>query len=333
LDGSRDIMGLHKRTEEEALNTMKKMRWLPVFLMMALLSAPLFAATNEAAQCEWTNVDRIVAVGDVHSDYGQLVKCLRAAEVIDNNNAWIGGNTHLVQTGDKIGRGSESRKVLDLFMDLEAQAAKAGGAVHCLMGNHEAFLLSNYFDYLPPDDVKTFGGREELVKAVSPEGKYGKWIRGHDAIIRIDDILFAHAGLTSDEKGKTLQDINAYVRKTLAGTPSSSDINMPVLWTRALAVDDDEDVKRFIEPILEKLGAKHLIIGHTPQKGRIRPRAGGLVIQIDVGMCAVFGGPAMCLVIEKGKFYQVSDKKKEELKMQAGDEAKGPPKKNSETRP
>ncbi len=64
----------------------------------------------------WTGVDRIVAVGDVHGDYEQFVKTLRAAEVIDEQNKWIGGKTHLVQTGDVLDRGPDSRQAMDLLI-------------------------------------------------------------------------------------------------------------------------------------------------------------------------------------------------------------------------
>ena len=76
--------------------------------------------------------------------------------------------------------------------------------------------------------------------------------------------------------------------------------------------------------MLDKLNARHLVIGHTVSKGSIRPRAGGAVIMIDVGMSAMYGGPAMCLVIERGKFYQVSMEKKEELRLWTDGEKKEP---------
>lgn len=303
---------------------MKRIRTFSFLMALALAAAPVLAVAQDTTQCEWTNVERIVAVGDVHADYGQLVKCLRAAQVIDGTNAWIGGETHLVQTGDTIGRGEESKKVLDLLMDLEGQAAKAGGAVHCLIGNHEAFLLANYFDYLPAEDVAAFGGKKELVKAASPAGKYGRWIRGHNAVIRINDILFAHAGLTPEESGKSLQEINTNLRKAIGESLELRDTDIPLLWTRSLANDKGKKVKEFIGPELERLNAKRIVIGHTVSKGKINPRAGGAVIQIDVGMTARIGGPAMCLVIEKGIFFEVSEKGRKELDLSGKEPAVEP---------
>ena len=53
----------------------------------------------------WTGVDRVVAVGDVHGDYDQLVAVLRSAGLIDEQGNWTGGKTHLVQNGDVLDRG------------------------------------------------------------------------------------------------------------------------------------------------------------------------------------------------------------------------------------
>ena len=86
----------------------------------------------------WTGVERTVAVGDVHGDYDQLAAVLKSAGLIDEQGNWSGGKTHLVQNGDVLDRGPDSRKAMDLLMRLEKQAAEAGGYVHALIGNHEA---------------------------------------------------------------------------------------------------------------------------------------------------------------------------------------------------
>jgi len=269
-------------------------------------------AGEELIPCEWTNIERVVAVGDIHGDYQQFVRCLTAASLIDGSNNWVGGKAHLVQTGDRFGRGKESKKVLDLIMSLEPQAEKAGGGVHPLIGNHEVFILTHHWSYMPEADVAAYGGPDELAKSVSATGRYGKWMRSHNAIIRINDSLFCHAGLTSGEAGKSLRAINDEVRRSLAGDkPDTAGTELSVFWTRSLATDPEESVKAALGPILDGLGAKRIVVGHTVSKGGIRSRAGGMVIMIDVGMSAVFGGPAMCLAIENGRFFTVcgSDKK------------------------
>jgi hypothetical protein len=108
------------------------------------------------AQDTWTGVDRVVAVGDVHGDYDAFVAILRAAEVIDSKGRWSGAKTHLVQTGDVLDRGADSRKAMDLLMSLEKQAAKAGGRVHALIGNHEAMNMYGDLRYADPGEFAAF---------------------------------------------------------------------------------------------------------------------------------------------------------------------------------
>src|SRR5262245_12315929 len=109
----------------------------------ALLAWPLAAAPPPALAGDDTfgDVARLVAVGDVHGDLAQLVTVLQDAGVVDAKQRWVGGKTHLIQTGDRVDRGADSRAVMDLFIRLEKEARKAGGAVHCLLGNHEAMNM------------------------------------------------------------------------------------------------------------------------------------------------------------------------------------------------
>jgi len=45
---------------------------------------------------------RIIVIGDLHADLELTIKCLELAKVIDNKGNWTGGNTVVVQTGDKV---------------------------------------------------------------------------------------------------------------------------------------------------------------------------------------------------------------------------------------
>ena len=72
----------------------------------------------------WDEVDRIVAVGDLHGDYDQCIKILRSAGLINNRNNWIGGSTHLVQLGDIPDRAPDTLKIITLLQKLEKQAKK-----------------------------------------------------------------------------------------------------------------------------------------------------------------------------------------------------------------
>jgi hypothetical protein len=109
---------------------------------------PIAAALAAMALLAWTGLaarqpapPRIVAVGDIHGDYAAFTGILRTAGLADEAGAWSGGDAVLVQTGDYLDRGADARQVMDYLRGLEPAAAKAGGRVHVLLGNHETMNL------------------------------------------------------------------------------------------------------------------------------------------------------------------------------------------------
>ena len=273
-----------------------------VFLVILASCATAAEAQEKVRQHTWSGIERIVAVGDVHGDHGQFLKTLLAAKVIDKKGRWIGGKTHLVQTGDLFDRGPDSRKTMDLLMKLEGEAKKTGGHVHCLAGNHEEMILRGDWRYVHPGEVQAFGDNAKYSAAVGPGGVYGKWIREHNGVIKINNVLFLHGGLGGPYATMSLDQLNEGIRHGLkTGTGMARDSNGP-LWHRALARGDDASVSEQVKPIFKTHSVNHIVLGHTVS-GRILPKAGGKVILIDVGMSKAYGGPAGCLVIEKGIFY------------------------------
>jgi len=101
-------------------------------------------------------VPRIVAVGDVHGELAGFKKILVDAGVIDGAGAWAGGDTVLVQVGDLIDRGPSMRGTLDFAMSLEPSAARQGGRVVALLGNHEILNLTGDLRYVSPANYAEF---------------------------------------------------------------------------------------------------------------------------------------------------------------------------------
>lgn len=316
------------------------------------LALALVVAAPAFAQDTFENVERVVAFGDVHGDFPRFVALLRTAKLVDEKNAWIGGKTHLVLCGDFIDRGDESRKVMDLVMDLEPQAEKAGGQVHALIGNHEAMNIYGDLRYVSKADFESYRApnsaelRDKALKsaleeqkkgsgsrvdeaafrkafeaehplgwveqrvAFSPNGKYGAWLRKKNAIIRIDDAVFLHGGIAPKYAKAGIKEINQRIRDELndfskiAGGMAEDDDGP--LWYRGLAQtpDNDQALNAHISGVLERLGARHMVIAHTPMLAII-PRFAGKVIAIDVGLSKPFGGPPAFLVMENSKYYAV----------------------------
>jgi len=102
--------------------------------VLALLCGPVQPLTAQATA-------RIIAIGDIHGSIDGIKSILRVTGLIDGNNKWTGGRTQLVQTGDYMDRGENTRAVLDLLMALEPQAKSAGGRAFALLGNHEVMNL------------------------------------------------------------------------------------------------------------------------------------------------------------------------------------------------
>lgn len=182
----------------------------------------------------WSNVPRVVAVGDVHGAYSELTRLLEAAGIVDDSLRWSGGDSTLVSLGDLIDRGPASRKVLDLFMRLQTEAAAQGGAVHVVLGNHEVMNLVGDLRYVSkaqyaefaddePQSLRDAAFRRFLARqdasateararegfderyppgyfarrlAFLPSGRYGQWLLSLPAVIVVNDTAFVHGGLS-----------------------------------------------------------------------------------------------------------------------------------------
>jgi hypothetical protein len=115
-----------------------------LILILALCTATVVGPVG-ATPLRVPAAGRIVAIGDLHGDLNATRQALRLAGAIDASDQWIGGDLVVVQTGDQLDRGDNEQEILDLFERLASQAAKTGGAVYSLNGNHE--LMNAVFDF------------------------------------------------------------------------------------------------------------------------------------------------------------------------------------------
>ena len=301
------------------------------------------AAAALSGQTAYNGIHRIVAVGDVHGDFDGFVAVLRAAGVIDKSNKWIGGQTHLVQTGDSIDRGPDSRKVLELLLALEKQAPASHGMVHALLGNHETMNIYGDLRYVTASDYSSYRTRDseelrdrayetladpaqsategyrkkwydehplgwvEQRQAFAPDGKFGRVLREHDAVVKINDILFLHGGITQKYVTMPIAEMNQKIRAELRDFRLLEggiimDSQGP-LWDRGLADDPELKDAALVDSVLQAYGVSHVVIGHTPTKGAVLPRFGGKVILIDVGLSKVYNQAPVCLIVEDGKLF------------------------------
>ncbi len=115
-----------------------------------VLAACILGANGKvyADQWRWNNVERVVAIADIHGAYDEFVHLLKATELIDEELRWTGARTHLVIVGDVLDRGAGSRGALELIIRLEQEAAGTDGRVHLVLGNHEIMNLVGDLAYM-----------------------------------------------------------------------------------------------------------------------------------------------------------------------------------------
>jgi hypothetical protein len=118
------------------------------------------AAQPLASPCDIRTTERVVAVGDVHGAYDSFVSILREAGLVNRRGRWSGGRSILIQTGDVLDRGPDSRKVIDLLQRLERDAARSGGRVYSLLGNHEFMRLVDDWRYVSAEELAAFTNAE-----------------------------------------------------------------------------------------------------------------------------------------------------------------------------
>ena len=126
------------------------------FLWLISLTLSFETSLLAERQNTWKDIERIVALGDIHGGYEEFVTILKHANLINKKLQWTGGKTHFVQTGDVPDRGPDSKKIIDLIRRLIPMADKTGGKVHALIGNHEAMNILGHLDHVHPDEYEAF---------------------------------------------------------------------------------------------------------------------------------------------------------------------------------
>jgi len=226
----------------------------------ALLVGRRVSVAPPAMATETSSPQRIVVIADVHGAYQEFLGILRRMGLIDANLKWTGGSTVLVQVGDVPDRGPETRKALDLLMELEREAPAQGGRLVLLLGNHEVMQMMGDTRYTTPSDFLSFATEQservrddayqeyrkfiaanqrvrevpddeaahqqwlarhplgffEQRNAYAPDGLYGRWLRTHDAVAQLGDVLFMHAGLDPELHFRSIEDLNRKIRSEIS---------------------------------------------------------------------------------------------------------------------
>ncbi|CAL9004382.1 unnamed protein product [Prunus brigantina] len=103
--------------------------------------------------------DRLIAIGDLHGDLEKTKESLRLAKLIDpESGKWVGGSSTLVQIGDVFDRGGDELKILYYLEKLRREAARCGGTVITMHGNHEIMNVEGDFRFATHKGLDEFRG-------------------------------------------------------------------------------------------------------------------------------------------------------------------------------
>lgn len=258
----------------------------------------------------------VIAVGDVHGDVDALRRTLAGAGVINAADEWIAADTVLVFTGDLLDRGTSEPQVMALVRALQASAPQANGMVLVALGNHEIMNVAGDYRYVAEagwagwdagpiaegdprlTNVPDFA--RQRVAAFQPGGTEARWLATLPVFLRVDDSLFVHGGAHDEHVEYGLQRLNREVSQWMLGQapmPAFIEGDTSPVWTRYWSQPDIEPLCPALGTLLDRIGVRRLVVGHTVQANGINSACDGRVWRIDAGMSAHYGGPGGALRI------------------------------------
>jgi len=261
----------------------------------------------------YTRIDSIGVITDVHGEYNSYLNLLKAMGIIDDNMKWKFGKGHLVVLGDTFDRGDMVTEVLWHLFGLEKQAAKAGGMVHVILGNHGVMVLNKNLGYISDKYKKVeIISNTAYSELYSENSVLGKWLRSKPISITINDIIFVHAGISIEmvQRNLTIDQINQLFADKIVGKNNVSineneelDFlcgNFGPLWYRGYFTDTDF-CESTLDSILDFYSKEHIVVGHTVCEG-IQSLFNNKILGADTGI--MHGQPGEMLLYKNGLFYR-----------------------------
>jgi hypothetical protein len=149
-------------------------------------------------------------------------------------------------------------------------------------------------------------GWVEHRQAWAPTGAYGRWVAGHNAVIRINDTLFVHGGLGPAFAAVDRAIMNRAIQGALNGRPVEGYADIVTneqgpLWYRGLAQNDEATETANLEAVLAGQGVQRIVTGHTKLAPLVAPRFGGRVLVADIAVPRGHADPHAFVIIEGGQ--------------------------------
>lgn len=239
----------------------------------------------------YTQPERMLVISDIEGNFQAFKMLLFGAGVLDKDFNWVFGKGHLVLLGDFMDRGLDVNAVLWLAYKMDMEAPKHGGKVHFILGNHEVMNLTGDTRYVRNKYFENARIIKENYKNwYKTDTELGRWLRSKNAVERIGDRLFCHAGISPQVaySGLTLADLNEKIRHEVTGhgtLASERTASVAVSqtygphWYRGLV--RNQVAEHEMQAIMGWAKASQIIVGHT-LVNEITAYYDGRVIAIDL---------------------------------------------------
>jgi hypothetical protein len=164
-----------------------------------------------------------------------------------------------------------------------------------------------------PEDVnpETYRGVLARRDLFLPGGEMALRMAKNPTVLQVGDTVFAHAGIDMRAVEYGFQALNDDVAAWMAGvkkTPPNMVLEEKgVVWTREYGGADagvtaEASACRRLGEALDAVGAKRLVVGHTPQQGGVSSGCGGRLWRSDVGVSrGIYGAKPQVIEIVNGR--------------------------------
>ncbi len=164
---------------------------------------------------------KLLVLSDIEGNSAYLDKALQNLGVMDAQGAWQYGANHLAIAGDAADRGRNVFAVLWRLHDLSLQAARAGGAVTLVLGNHDQYLLRGNISRAHSDHLYALDKMGGQPAAFAKDTVIGEWLRQQPVMLKVGRVLITHGGVSAAvaAQGVTVDQLNDAMRAYWDGKP------------------------------------------------------------------------------------------------------------------
>lgn len=268
--------------------------------------------------------EKTFVLSDPHGRMDCLVSILQAGGVIDEKLDWSFGSDRVVLIGDVMDRGDDVTQIYWLLYKLEAEAARAGGSLTMVYGNHEGMVLSGDLRYCR-EKYKSLADTLGMTvpQLFGPDTEIGKWLGNLNTMIKVGDDLFVHAGLSKDfyELDLDIPQVNALCSEGLFMTSKERKAHSDTMymlfkslgpvWYRGFFFKSKKYGGKMdlgtLDAILNRYEAARVFVGHTIFR-KVKKFDQGRVVAVDVDAKLNFlAGRSRAVLITDDGDYAVYD--------------------------